>query len=92
MKRGVYHQEENPMRIGASLVLIALGAILRWAVTVDNPNGFDYHTAGLILIIVGAIGLVASVIWMAVSRRRTEVVREEPMRTQGRTYVDTPPR
>lgn len=66
------------MRIGGSLVLIALGAILRFAVTVNNPNGFNYHTAGIILMIVGAIGLVASLIWMAVSRRRTEVVQEVP--------------
>ena len=77
------------MRIGGSLVLIALGAILRYAVTVDSPNGFDYHLAGLILIIVGGIGLAASLIWMVVSRHHTEVVRHEPMRR--RSYSDYPP-
>jgi hypothetical protein len=79
------------MRIGASLVLIALGAILRFAVTVDNPNGFNYHTAGVILMIVGAIGLVASLIWMAVSRQRTHVVQEPTAGSRNTTYVDSPP-
>jgi membrane-bound ClpP family serine protease len=80
------------MRIGASLVLIAVGAILRFAVTVHNPHGFNIHTAGVILLVVGAIGLVASLIWMAVSRRRTEVVQDTPpVGTSRRTYVDSPP-
>jgi len=80
------------MRIGASLVLIAVGAILRFAVTVHNPHGFNIHTAGVILLIVGAIGLVASLIWMAVSRRRTEVVQDTPATgASRRTYVDSPP-
>jgi membrane-bound ClpP family serine protease len=80
------------MRIGASLVLIAVGAILRFAVTVNNPHGFNIHTAGIILIIVGAIGLVASLIWMAASRRRTEVVEgAPPVGSSRRTYVDSPP-
>lgn len=80
------------MRIGGSLVLIALGAILRYAVSVANPRGFDYQMAGLILIVVGAIGLVASLIWMVVSRHHTEVVRHESMGPARRTYIDSPPR
>ena len=79
------------MRIGASLVLIAVGAILRFAVTVNNPHGFNYHTAGVILMIVGAIGLVASLIWMAVSRQRTQFVEQPPAGTRRSTYVDSPP-
>ncbi len=46
---------------GASLVLIALGAILAFAVTVET-EGFNINTAGLILLAVGAVGLVASFI------------------------------
>jgi uncharacterized membrane protein len=61
------------MRIGGSLFLIAVGAILAFAVNVNNTHGFNVNTAGVILMIVGAIGLVASVIWAA-SRRRTDVV------------------
>ena len=62
------------MRIGASLALIAIGAILRFAVHPDNTRGFDIGTAGVILMIVGAVGLVVSVIWM-MTRRRTDVVQ-----------------
>jgi hypothetical protein len=47
------------MGIGTSLVLIAAGAILRFAVSVTT-TGFNLHTIGLILMIVGAVGLVIS--------------------------------
>jgi len=41
--------------------LIALGAILAFAVHVTgDTHGFDIHTIGVILMIVGAIGLLAS--------------------------------
>jgi len=78
------------MRIGASLVLIAIGAVLRFAVTVHNPHGFNYHTAGVILMVVGAIGLVATGIWMTM-RSRTDVIHEGPMGTRRTTYSDPPP-
>jgi beta-lactamase regulating signal transducer with metallopeptidase domain len=45
--------------IGFSLFLIAVGAILRWAVS-DNISGVNLSTVGLILLIVGIIGLVIS--------------------------------
>jgi uncharacterized protein DUF6458 len=45
--------------MGTSLFLIAVGAILRYAVTADVA-GIDLHIAGLILMIVGAVGLVIS--------------------------------
>ena len=45
------------MTIGTSLFLIAVGAILRYAVTADI-SGIDLDVAGLILMIVGAAGLV----------------------------------
>ncbi len=47
------------MGIGTSLVLIALGAILRFAVTVTT-TGFNIHTIGIILMIVGAVGFFLS--------------------------------
>lgn len=51
------------MGIGASLILIAVGAILEWAVSVST-SGFNLHTIGIILMIVGAIGLITSLfIW-----------------------------
>jgi hypothetical protein len=63
--------------IGGSLLLIAVGAILKWAVTVNNPHGFNINTAGVILMIVGAVGLVICGIWMT-TRRRTEVIQQGP--------------
>jgi hypothetical protein len=47
------------MGIGTSIFLIALGAILRYAVTL-TVSGVNLQTVGLILMIAGAIGLVAS--------------------------------
>jgi hypothetical protein len=44
------------MTIGTSLFLIAVGAILKFAVTA-TVSGVDIHTVGLILMIVGGIGL-----------------------------------
>ena len=48
------------MGVGTSIVLIAVGAILRFAVSVTT-SGFNLHTIGLILMIVGALGLVLSI-------------------------------
>lgn len=56
--------------IGGSLFLVALGAILYWAVSVES-EGFDINTIGLILMIVGAVGLVLTLI-MTASAEKTE--------------------
>jgi hypothetical protein len=45
------------MTIGGSLFLIAVGAILKYAVTADVA-GIDLQTTGLILMLVGVLGLV----------------------------------
>lgn len=45
------------MTIGSSLLLIAAGAILKWAVTV-HVRGIDLQNMGIILMVVGAIGLI----------------------------------
>lgn len=50
------------MGTGTSIVLIALGAILRFAVTVTT-TGFNIHTIGVILIIAGLVGLVLSIVF-----------------------------
>ena len=47
----------DAMTIGASLLLIAVGAILRFAVD-DAVPGVELGTVGLILLIIGLIGLV----------------------------------
>jgi hypothetical protein len=58
------------MGIGTSIFLIAVGAILRYAVDFE-VTGVEIHTVGLILMIVGIIGLVISlaVTFMGDSRR-----------------------
>jgi ribose/xylose/arabinose/galactoside ABC-type transport system permease subunit len=50
------------MTIGTSIVLIAAGAILKWAVTA-HVNGFDIQTAGTVLFVVGLAGLVLALIY-----------------------------
>lgn len=53
------------MAIGTSLLLIAVGAVLRFAVSVST-SGFNVHTVGVILMIVGVVGLLLSMLWMTV--------------------------
>jgi len=50
------------MGVGVSLLLIAAGAILTWAVTAE-ASGVDLNTVGVILMVVGAIGLVLSLVF-----------------------------
>jgi hypothetical protein len=47
------------MGIGVSLILIAVGAILTWAVSAST-SGIDINAVGVILMIVGLIGFVLS--------------------------------
>lgn len=54
--------------IGGSLFLIAVGAILYWAVSVQG-QGFNINTIGLILLIVGGVGLLLSLIMTAFADR-----------------------
>jgi hypothetical protein len=64
------------MPLGTSIFLIAVGAILRYAVTA-TVSGISITTIGLILMIVGALGLVLSLLYMVTSRpRNAHVVRE----------------
>jgi heme/copper-type cytochrome/quinol oxidase subunit 2 len=71
------------MTIGTSLLLIAVGAVLRFAVSVST-SGFNLHTIGVILMIIGVVGLLLSILWMTIwaDRRRrgqaTYVEREAP--------------
>jgi hypothetical protein len=50
------------MTIGSSLILIAVGAILKWAVTAQ-VKGFDIQTAGTVLFVVGLVGLALSLVY-----------------------------
>ncbi|HWX87672.1 MAG TPA: DUF6458 family protein [Solirubrobacteraceae bacterium] len=57
------------MTLGTSIFLIAVGAIIRYAVTF-HVSGVSRPTIGLILIIAGVVGLAFSLIFMASARRR----------------------
>jgi hypothetical protein len=61
------------MGIGLSIFLIAVGAVLNWGVDVDDPSGFNLNTIGVILMVVGAIGLLASMVIWGSHRDRTVV-------------------
>ncbi len=50
------------MGIGLSLILIAAGAILTWAVTAE-ASGIDLNTVGVILMVVGIVGAVLSLVF-----------------------------
>jgi heme/copper-type cytochrome/quinol oxidase subunit 2 len=50
------------MTIGTSLLLIAVGAILKYAVTAD-VSGLDIQTVGVILMLVGIVGLILSLLY-----------------------------
>lgn len=62
------------MTTGTSILLIALGAILKFAVTA-TVSGISLATVGTILIVVGVVGLLISMLWL-MSRRRGAVVSE----------------
>ena len=50
------------MGIGVSLILIAVGAVLTWAVSA-TASGVDINAIGVILMIVGAVGLLLSLMF-----------------------------
>jgi hypothetical protein len=63
------------MGIGTSIFLIAVGAILKFAVT-DTISGIELATVGLILMIAGIIGLLFSLMVLARAERGTVVTRD----------------
>jgi uncharacterized membrane protein YuzA (DUF378 family) len=68
-------KEREPMPLGTSIFLIAVGAILRYAVTA-HLSGVSLTTVGLIFIIVGIAGLILSLLYMATVRPRGGFVRD----------------
>ena len=61
------------MTVGASIFLIAVGAILYFAVNA-TVQGVDIQTVGLILMVAGGIGLLIGLFMMANTRRGTTTV------------------
>ena len=64
------------MGIGTSIFLIAVGAVLKWAVT-DTLAGVSLATIGVILMVVGVIGLLFTLFFASAwADRRGGVVRD----------------
>jgi hypothetical protein len=67
------------MGIGVSLLLIAAGAVMAFAVHVSG-HGFNIHTIGIILLVVGAIGALLSMMfwssWGGVGGSRETIIEE----------------
>jgi hypothetical protein len=80
------------MGLGVGLFLVAVGAVLAFAVNVTTNGAVDIHTIGYILMAVGGLGILLSLVfwssWMGpgyFGRRRSTYVEGPPTR---RTYVD----
>lgn len=69
------------MSIGSSVFLIAVGAILRYAVTA-TVSGISIQTIGLILMLAGILGLVLSLLYL---------LAWQPRRVAGERIVERPP-
>jgi hypothetical protein len=81
------------MGIGSSILLIALGAILDFAVS-TQVSGIDLQTVGVILMIVGGLGLIVSMVnfntWggSGFHRRSTAVYTDASGQTTSRQIDD----
>jgi membrane-bound ClpP family serine protease len=64
------------MTIGASIFLIAVGAILKYAVDV-TVSGIEIQTVGLILMIAGVVGLVIGLFLLTQTERRRGVAYDD---------------
>jgi hypothetical protein len=64
------------VRIGSAIFLIAIGAILAWAVAPGLIPNVDQTMVGYILMVVGVVGLIASLVLASPGRGRTRRVSE----------------
>jgi hypothetical protein len=74
------------MGIGVGLFLIAVGAVLTWGVNA-TVSGVDINTIGVILMVVGAIGLVLDLIIFAPRRHSSRTVTSGGVPVTGGTVV-----
>jgi len=65
------------MGIGVSVFLMAAGAIMTFAIETESTEGININTVGIILMIVGAVGLLASLIVFGPRSRDRVVERRE---------------
>ena len=76
------------MGIGVSIVLIAVGAVLAFAVHATT-SGFNVHTVGYILLVVGIVGaLISTMFWSSWGGFGSRTVVEEGPVSRRRTIVE----
>ena len=73
------------MGIGSSLFLIAVGAILYFAIDAD-VSGIEISTVGIILMVIGVIGLLISLFFLSEWRRRYRAPVDERPVARDREY------
>ncbi len=86
------------MSTGTCIALIAIGAILRFAVTAQRTHGVNVHVVGVIVLLAGVLGLLLSLlVWSPLNPNRRRNGRAAgydggppPAAPQYRTYRDDP--
>lgn len=79
------------MGLGTGILLIAVGAVMKWGLTTDSTSSFNVDTIGTILFIIGIVATLLSLaFWSSwggrgVSRRTTTYDQDAPV---GGTYQD----
>lgn len=74
------------MGIGTSIFLIAVGAILKFAVTA-SVSGIELATVGVILMVVGVLGLLISLFMLSQARGRAVATDRVVERRPAEPYV-----
>jgi hypothetical protein len=88
------------MGTGTCIALIAIGAILRFAIAAGSPHGLNVHVVGVVLMLAGLLGLVLSLlVWGPLNparRRRNSLGGYDggppPVVEERRVYRDQTPR
>ena len=78
------------MGIGASIFLMALGAILTFATNV-SLSGLDLDVVGVVLMLAGAFGLIMTMFVWGPRRRARVIGDDEKIVEERRVYDDRPP-
>jgi flagellar biogenesis protein FliO len=78
----------TPIGIGTSIVLITVGAILKYAITEGNLLFLDIQAAGTILLIIGILGLVLAIAWTIMISNRERPVAYDDRREREREYEE----
>lgn len=79
------------MTIATAMFLIAAGAIMRYAITVDT-DVIDIQTVGLILMIAGGAGLALSLLYELVQTSDKGRDKDDYPQQRSRGYEDDPTR